>query len=61
MSSIDGQTLYLMELRRMRRIGVGPVDAAGDHDVQRRRVRLHRAHLHRRGMRAQHELLGSER
>ncbi len=33
-----------------------PVDAAGDDDVQRRRVRLHRAHLHRRGVGAQDQL-----
>ncbi len=53
---IDGKALDLVELRRVRGVGVGPVDASGDHHVKRRRVRLHRAHLHRRGVRAQHEL-----
>ncbi len=50
-----------MELRRVRGVGVGAVYAAGDHHVQRRRVCLHRAHLHRRGVRAQDELLGRQR
>ncbi len=40
---IDGQPLDLMELRGVRRVGVGPVDAPGDHDVQRRRVQFHGA------------------
>ncbi len=54
---VDGETLDLVELGRVRGVGVGPVDAPGDHHVQRRRVRFHRAHLHRRGVRAQHQLV----
>ena len=37
---------------------VGPVHASRDDDVDRRRLRLHRAHLHRRGVRPQQDVLG---
>ena len=53
---VDRQPLDLMELRGVRGIGVGAIHAAGDHHIQGRRVRLHRAHLHRRGVRSQHQL-----
>ena len=54
---VDGEPLDLVELGRVRGVGVGPVDAPGIDHVQRRRVRFHRAHLHRRGVRAQHQLV----
>ena len=38
--------------------GVGPVDATGHDDVDRRLLELHRAHLHRRRVRAQQHVLG---
>jgi hypothetical protein len=53
---VDGEALDLVELRGVRRVAVAPVGAPRDHDVQRRRVRLHRADLHRRGVRAQHDV-----
>ena len=55
---VDGQPLDLVELRRVGGVGVAPVDAPGDDDVQRRREGLHRARLHRRGVRAQHHVVG---
>ncbi len=50
---VDGKTLHLMELRRVRRVVVRPVDAAGGDHIDRRRLGDHRAHLHRRGVDAQ--------
>ena len=55
---VDRQALDLVELGRVRGVVVGPVDAARDDDVQRRRLQLHRAHLHRRGLRAQDHVVG---
>ena len=55
---VDREALDLVELRRVRRVAVAAVDAAGDDDVERRRVLLHRADLHRRGVRAQHDVVG---
>ena len=57
---VHGQALDLVELRRVRGVVVGPVDAAGHDDVQRRRLQLHRAHLHRRGVHAQELGVGLE-
>ena len=37
-------------------VGVAPVDLAGDDDEDRRRLVLHRAHLHRRGVGAEQHL-----
>ena len=56
---VDGEPLDLVELGSVRSVAVGPVDAARNHDVQRWRMRFHRADLPRRSMGAQHELLGS--
>src|SRR5574340_767862 len=53
---VDPQALDLMEHRRMGGVGVDTVDAPGRDDLQRRLVRLHVAHLHRRGVGAQHML-----
>src|SRR3954454_2140401 len=53
---VDREALDLVELRRVRRVAVAPVRPARDHDVQRRRVGLHRADLHRRRVRAQHDV-----
>ena len=50
---VDREALDLVELRRVRGVVVAPVGAAGDDDVERRRLQLHRPHLHRRGVRAQ--------
>src|SRR3954466_7660415 len=55
---VDREALDLVELRRVRRVVVAPVGAAGDDDVDRRGLQLHRAHLHRRGVRAQHDVVG---
>ncbi len=44
---VDREPLDLVELGRVRRVGVRPVDAARDDDVDRRRLGLHRADLHR--------------
>ena len=56
---VDRQALELVEHRHVRRVGrVGAVDAAGHDDVDRRLGDLHRAHLHRRGVRAQQHVLG---
>ena len=49
----DRQPLHLVEHRAVGGVGVAPVDLAGDDDEDRRRLRLHRAHLHRRGVGAQ--------
>src|SRR5574340_617927 len=53
---IDPQALDLVEHRRMSGIGIDAVDAPGRDDLQRRLVRLHVAHLHRRGVGTQHML-----
>jgi hypothetical protein len=50
---VHAQPLDLGELRCVRRVGVGPVDAPGHDDRQRRRPLLHRADLHRRRVRPQ--------
>ena len=52
---VDREALDLVELRRVRGVEVAPVDPARHDDVERRRVLLHRAHLHRRGVRPQHQ------
>ena len=54
---VDREALDLVELRRVRRVAVRPVDAPGDDDRDRRRLLLHRADLHRRGVRAQYDLV----
>src|SRR5450755_84484 len=51
---VDPQTFDLMEHRRMRRVAVHAIHAAGDDDLDWRRVRFHVSHLDRRGVRAQH-------
>jgi hypothetical protein len=51
---VDHQPLDLVEHRRVGLVGIVPVGAARDDDPDRRRLALHRADLHRRGMRAQH-------
>src|SRR3954471_14906045 len=53
---VDGEALDLVELRRVGRVAVAAVRAAGDDDVQRRRMGLHRADLHRRRVRAQDDV-----
>jgi hypothetical protein len=55
---VDREPLDLVELRRVGRVGVAAVDPARDDDVQRWRVLLHRADLHRRGVRAQDDVAG---
>src|SRR4051812_47512643 len=50
---VDREPLDLVELRRVGRVAVAAVGAPRDHDVERRRMRLHRADLHRRRVRAQ--------
>src|SRR3954454_12415784 len=55
---VDREALDLVELRRVRAVVVAPVRASGDDDVQRRRVQLHDARLHRRGVRAQDDVVG---
>src|SRR3954468_20235026 len=53
---VDGEALDLVELRRVGRVAVAAVGAPRDDDVERRRVGLHRADLHRRGVRAQDDV-----
>src|SRR5215211_2983245 len=53
---VDGEALYLVELRGVGRVAVATVRAPGDDDVQRRRMGLHRADLHRRRVRAQDDV-----
>ena len=55
---VDRQPLDLVELRRVGGVVVAPVGAAGDDDVERRRVHLHRARLHRRRVHAQQHVVG---
>ena len=53
-AAVDGEALDLHEHRRVRRVErVAAVDAARADHVDRRRLRLHHAHLHGRGLRAQ--------
>ncbi|EGE58936.1 hypothetical protein RHECNPAF_253009 [Rhizobium etli CNPAF512] len=51
---VDDQALDLMEHRRMRGIAVLAIGLAGNDDADRRLLRFHGAHLHRRGVGAQH-------
>src|SRR5581483_9891239 len=44
---VDRQSFDLMELWRVRSVGVGPVHASGHDDVDRRRLALHGAYLDR--------------
>src|SRR3546814_2421702 len=48
----DVQAFHLVEHRAVRAIGVDAVDAPRTDDADRRLALLHRADLHRRGMRA---------
>ena len=53
-AAVDGEALDLLEHRRVRRVQrIAAVDAARADHVHGRRLRLHRAHLDRRGLRAQ--------
>ena len=54
---VDREPLDLVELRRVRRVVVAAVDAAGDDDVDRRRLQLHRARLHRARVRPQDDVV----
>src|SRR5690625_6332119 len=49
-SLIDQQPFYLMEHRRVGQIGVAAVNPPGTDNADRRRLRLHGAHLDRRGV-----------
>ena len=51
---VDDEALDLVEHRRVGLVGIDAVGAARDDDADRRLLRQHRAHLHRRGVRAQH-------
>ncbi len=58
---VDGEALDLVERRRVRRVRrVAPVDATERDDVDGRLLRLHRADLRRRRLRAQHRLVVEE-
>src|SRR5437899_1141846 len=50
---VDDEALDLVELRRMRRIRIDAIGAPRADHADRRLLRQHRAHLHRRRMRAQ--------
>src|SRR3546814_7435356 len=52
-AAIDDETFDLVKHRRVRRIAVAAVDAAGRDDPDRRLLAHHRPDLHRRSMRAQ--------
>ncbi len=54
---VHGESLDLVKLRRMGGVGVRPVHAPWDDDVEGRRMLLHRSHLHRRGVCAHQQLL----
>ena len=54
---VDGEALDLVKLRRVGGVRVRPEHATRNHHVQRRRVRLHHPHLHRRGVRPEHDVL----
>ena len=47
---VDDEAFDLMELRRVGRIGIDAIGAAWADDADRRLLRQHRAHLHRRGV-----------
>ena len=56
MFGIHAQPFDLVKDRRVRRVrGVVAVHLAGNHDAHRRRLLLHRPHLHRRSVRAQQQ------
>ena len=58
-AAVDREALDLLEHRRVRRVErVAAVDAARADHVDRRRLLLHHAHLHRRGLRAQADARG---
>src|SRR5438876_8436878 len=50
---VDDEAFDLVELRRMRGVGIDPIGAARADDADRRLLAQHRAHLHRRGVGAQ--------
>src|SRR5882724_6173035 len=50
---VDDEALDLVKLRRMGRVGIDTVGAAGADDADRRLLCEHGAHLHRRGVGAQ--------
>jgi hypothetical protein len=50
---VDYQALDLVEHRRMRLVAIAAIGAPGNDDADRRLLRQHGAHLHRRSMRAQ--------
>ncbi len=55
---VDAEALDLVEDRRVRRVGrVVAVHLAGNHDPHRRRLLLHGAHLHGRGVGAQQQAI----
>src|SRR5207244_3535055 len=51
------ETLHLVEHGRVRRVRIDAVHPAGRDDLERRLVMLHVAHLDRRGVRAQEQVL----
>ena len=55
--AIDGQAFDLVEHRRVRDVGVAPVDPAGHDEAHGRPLRLHRPDLHGRGVRPQQRVL----
>ena len=55
---VDREPFDLVELGRVRAVVVAPVGAAWDDEVERRRVLLHRADLHRRRVGAQDHVVG---
>jgi hypothetical protein len=54
---VDGEPFDLREHRAVRRVVVATIDMPGRDDADRRRLRQHRAHLHRARVRAQHDLV----
>ncbi len=57
---VHHQTLDLVEHGRVGGVGVAPVGFARHDDVDGRPLLLHGAHLHRRGVCAQHDLVADE-
>ncbi len=57
---VDREPLDLVELGHVRGVRIRPVGATGNDDVQRRRVLLHRANLHRRRVRTKDHRAGVE-
>src|SRR5437867_2575247 len=55
--AIDGQAFDLVEHRRVRDVGVAPVDPARHDEAHGRPLRLHRPDLHGRGVRPQQRVL----